>query len=188
MTLEGSNNYNKEIKMVETITAFFVALTIWEIGAFAIAVFLFGGSFFKESGTMFALGLGALLFYFFKIDLNLVSIGIFLGIGFAWMVFKFRGHAYETIERYKEWNISNKANDAKIYSEEEVKRRIFSEADKDVIFFWITAWPVSMVGFMLYDISKYVYDKIKVMLSNIVDNMMLKAGFAATVKVNTETK
>lgn len=169
--------------MFEFVTAFFVGLAVWEMFVLGLAFLLVGVSFNKESGSMFAIAVGAIAFYFLKLDFNLVTIGSYLAIGFGWMIFKFRRHAYETIENYKEINIRNKAKGADTYSEAEVKKRIFSEADADAVFYWIVAWPASMIGFALYDFSKYVYEQIKVMLSNIVDNMMLKAGFAETVQV-----
>lgn len=172
--------------MFEAISAFFVALAVWELALFGVAILLVGLSFNKESGAMFAVAVGAIMFYFLKLDLTFTTIASYLAIGFGWMIFKFRRHAYETIAYYKRINLDTSSKT--VYTEDEVKRKIFSEADADAVFYWIVAWPASMIGFALYDFSKYVYEQIKGMLNNIVDNMMAKAGFAATVNAKTRAE
>lgn len=162
--------------MFELVTAFFIGLVAWEIILFIVTLLLFRLSFKRESGFMFAIAAGAIWFYFLKLDFNFMTIAFYLAIGFGWMIFKFRRHVYKTIERYKEINMTKKLS----YNASKVKERIFYEADADAVFYWIIAWPASMIGFMLHDFANYVYKQLKIMLNNIVDNMMLKAGFKET--------
>lgn len=151
------------------ITGFFAALVWWEIGLFAIALIVGGFSLNNEGGALFTAAIGVLLFYFFGVDFNLINIGIYLAAGMAWFVFKFRNHVRNVIDECKEADSE--------YTKSDVKYKIFRDIDADVVFFWIVAWPFSLIGFFINDFAVYVYKRLRGMMGNIVDNMIAKAGF-----------
>lgn len=150
------------------IGAFFAALVWWELGLFAVAILVSGYSLNSEGGTLFAAAVGALVFYFFGVDFSFVNIGIYLALGMGWFVFKFRNHVRNVIDEAKETGG---------YTKSEVKSAIYRNINADVVFFWIIAWPFSIIGFFVNDFAVYIYKRLRVMMGNIVDNMIAAAGF-----------
>ena len=168
--------------MTEFFAGLFVGLVYWEIGFILLAILVSGISLKNESGLFFTIPLVAVGIYFFNIELTWLNAGIYLFGAVVWLVFKFRMHVKYVMNTYTPGE----------HGKGKVKDAIFRDINADIIFFWFIAWPFSLTAYFftrfLSDListiwnafstaAKAFYKKVRYFLSNIVDNMLAKAGF-----------
>jgi len=144
------------------ITAFFVGLVWWEI----ILVLGLAGVFILSPynddavpalfATIVFLVIpfsGTALITSFSITGLIAFVGIYLLIGGAWSLFKYYIEARKLKDKYFEGRYSK---DTK--TKEDVKFYISSHIHRGEIVYWVALWPINIIGYLFYDVSKKLID------------------------------
>jgi hypothetical protein len=145
-----------------------MSLVWWEI-ILLLALFIFGSvSLAKESGIGFVIVGIITVFVLFGLEPisffeSIKLIGTYIAVGFIWSFIKWflyvrdRKKHIDDVVHPSEYRIDDKENNANFtfsyeYRDKLFLKRVNSNIDKDIIFFWIIAWPFSVLGFIFGDL------------------------------------
>lgn len=170
--------------MVEAVGVFFVGLAVWEFIVLGILAIALGVSLNYESSLGFAVimaifiavGWGTAGSVWSTITLGGLIWGgaVYVVIGIVWSFYKWKLLVADTIEDAK----------AKSYikSKQDLKDLINRNKNYDVIGFWIIVWPLSVIGYLIYDfvvdMVKGLIDRLYTVYDRITDSLIGNSAFA----------
>lgn len=123
-----------------------------------------------ENGVGFSVGISVLIIYSLY-DVSFTFVGIiqavlyfftYLVIGLFWARFKWS--RYVKVEKAKDFRTD--------WSKEDIIKDINAERNIDTIYYWVIAFPTSMVGFIMYDFVRDQITKLKTSFSKITEDIV----------------
>ena len=158
--------------MAEATVFMFAGFIWWELVIVAMITIGILVSMAEESGLWITGLLVALVFMLtgfndISIGEMLVRTSIYVALGVAWALFKWRQFVIRETDRYGS-NPNNKLED--------IIDTINSKRSLDKIYYWIVAWPFSIFGYVFNDMIMELVKKLgktfDTMTKNIVTNLM----------------
>ena len=136
---------------------FLGGLVMWELGLIFIAMVAWGFSLWNETSVGFLVVLIVLLsiswtgagsaWAAISLAELIWQITVYLVLGLAWSVWKWRAEAKKIKDYYRDYN----KNHGGEYTKEYVIDRINDNKNYDTIGFWVIVWPLSSIGYFIND-------------------------------------
>lgn len=124
-----------------------VGFLFWDWVALGIASIVFGGSVYYNSSLGFIIALAALVFVLIGIPEveigTLITLAVtYIPMGVIWSLFKYRSEAKK---------VALSLSRHTTVTESKVADALSSRLNKDIIGYWIIAWPLSIIGYVIFD-------------------------------------